>query len=138
MADGYLGKCKNCAKADVVENRNKKLEYYRQYDRDRANDPERVEGRKAYASTSAGKEVHARALKKSAEKYPEKNAARVALGNAVRDGRVTRKPCRVCGNKKSQGHHHDYSKPFDVIWLCTKHHAEEHKRMRAAKADVAA
>ena len=54
--------------------------------------------------------------------------ARSALNHAVRDKNIKRLPCEVCGNKKSEGHHHDYSKPLHVKWLCDTHHHEEHKR----------
>ena len=52
--------------------------------------------------------------------------ARQDLRNSVAAGRIIRKPCEVCGNIKSQGHHEDYSKPFDVIWLCALHHRYLH------------
>lgn len=65
-------------------------------------------------------------------KWPEKVNARAAVQRAVNDGRLVRQPCRDCGNPKTQGHHPDYSKPLDVVWLCTTHHAEEHTAMRAA------
>lgn len=59
-------------------------------------------------------------------RYPEKMAARAALRMAVRWGRITRKPCHKCGNLKSESHHRDYSKPLEVVWLCRKHHRNEH------------
>lgn len=64
--------------------------------------------------------------------YPEKLEARNILRNAIRDGNI-KKPdiCTRCKNKfpknKIQGHHSDYSKPLEVIWLCQKCHNEIHK-----------
>lgn len=42
---------------------------------------------------------------------------------AMADGRLGK-----C--KEAQAHHEDYTKPFDVVWLCTKHHAERHRELR--------
>jgi len=50
-----------------------------------------------------------------------------AVGNAIRDGRLNRGPCEVCGSRESvEGHHEDYSKPLDVRWLCREHHKALH------------
>jgi hypothetical protein len=55
--------------------------------------------------------------------------ARNAVCAAVKCGTLKRKPCSVCGKKKAiEGHHEDYSRPLDVIWLCQKHHHELHER----------
>jgi hypothetical protein len=62
-----------------------------------------------------------------AERNPEKRAAHIAVGNAVRDGRLVKLPCEVCG-AKAQAHHDDYSKPLEVRWLCPPHHAEERRK----------
>lgn len=51
---------------------------------------------------------------------------------AVYTGKVIKQPCVRCGSMKSEGHHEDYSKPLDVIWLCSKHHKELHKHERNA------
>lgn len=59
----------------------------------------------------------------------QKIAARQMLATAVRRGDVVRLPCQKCGKKRSEAHHHDYSKPFDVKWFCHKHHIEEHMRV---------
>ena len=48
--------------------------------------------------------------------------ARKKLHYAIEIGKIKRLPCVVCGNVKSCGHHEDYSKPLEVIWLCAKHH----------------
>jgi hypothetical protein len=65
-------------------------------------------------------------LHKNPEEH-RKNKARWALNHAVQDGRIKRHPCCVCGALKSHGHHHDYSKPLDVKWLCARHHTEAHR-----------
>lgn len=55
-----------------------------------------------------------------------KERAGQLLREAVKDGRVVRQPCQRCGRIDALAHHHDYSKPLDVIWLCPQHHAEAH------------
>lgn len=47
---------------------------------------------------------------------------------AVRDGRLTRGPCEVCGAPRAQGHHDDYRQHLTVRWLCVKHHAAWHSK----------
>lgn len=39
MADGHLGKCKDCTKAAVRANRAAKVDHYREYDRARGSRP---------------------------------------------------------------------------------------------------
>lgn len=133
MGDGRLNKCKTCAKADVRRNYEANLEHYRQYERGRASAPHRVAARAEYLKTEAGKLAEQKAKRKYAEKYPHKRTARHAVNNAVRGGRLTKKPCEVCGSTtRIHGHHDDYSKPLEVSWLCPKHHSERHKAMRRA------
>ncbi len=62
---------------------------------------------------------------------PEVRKARQDLRNAVVAGRIIRGPCEretegTC-NGRIEAHHDDYSKPFEVRWLCRKHHGEEHR-----------
>ena len=61
-----------------------------------------------------------------AEKHPEKATAHAEMTKAIRSGRLVRKPCEKCGNEKVEGHHTDYSRPLDVVWLCKTHHLEAH------------
>lgn len=54
--------------------------------------------------------------------------SRTKLNNAIIQGKIKRLPCEVCGTDKTEGHHTDYSRPFDVKWLCKNHHEELHKK----------
>lgn len=111
MADGHFNKCKDCAKTDTREHR-RVSERPREYDRERNHRPER-----------RGRWEEKRI--KYRYRNPEKYKAHNALNRAVKDGRVMRQTCEVCG-EKAQAHHDDYSKPLDVRWLCPLHHARHH------------
>ena len=60
------------------------------------------------------------------QKFPERQAAREKLVKAVAAGKIARMPCEVCGKVKAHGHYDDYSKPYEVRWLCPTHHKEIH------------
>lgn len=65
---------------------------------------------------------------KSREKFKDRHESRYIFRKAVMSGKIKRLPCEVCGDKKSQGHHEDYSKPLEVIWLCRTHHEDRHRK----------
>lgn len=52
----------------------------------------------------------------------EKRKAHHKVEIAIKKGKILKEPCTVCGSEKSEGHHEDYSKPLEVIWLCRLHH----------------
>ena len=110
MADGYLGKCKECAKKDVRKNRVKNIDYYREYDRERGN--------------RQTKELHD-AYKK---KYPTAHKARAMVAKAIREGKLFREPCQICKEENVHAHHDDYAKPLNIRWLCAAHHSQWHKK----------
>lgn len=128
MADGHLGKCKECTKADVRTRAFVKRDEILKYERQRAMLPHRVEQRREYARSSMGRAAQSKSCRQYHEKNPQKKEAHWLTSNAIRDGRLIRKPCEVCGVVKVQAHHEDYSKPLEVVWLCVKHHRERHKR----------
>lgn len=130
-SDGRQGRCKECCKKAALENRWKNIEYFRAYDRARGSLKHRVDARKEYQKTSAYKESKKKATTKYLKRNPEKYAAHNALSNALRDGKITKQPCEICGvSKNVQAHHDDYREPLCVRWLCPKHHAEVHKLRR--------
>ena len=60
-------------------------------------------------------------------KNPEEARCRRTYRYALEKKRIIRQPCAICGSTDSiEGHHEDYSKPLDVIWLCREHHLEIH------------
>ena len=61
------------------------------------------------------------------KKYPEKVKAQQTLNRAVKAGKIKKQPCYKCKETyRIQAHHPDYSKPLDVIWVCTLHHKPLH------------
>ena len=113
MGDGHLSKCKECTRQDVIANRRKNLDYYRQYDIERSKSPHRM------AAFSARTRLFR-------QLNPDRYKAHSAVNNAVRDGRLIKSPCVICGSTKVVGHHENYSKPLDVIWMCQAHHVQYH------------
>jgi len=129
MTDGHLGKCKECAKKDANEHRAGNLDRIREYDRQRGKLPHRIRAAKLYAQTLQGKKSCAKSGKRYHNQYPIRRAAMTLLNNAVRDKRICKpKQCSKCGRKtRIMGHHQDYYKPLDVIWLCPMCHVAEHR-----------
>lgn len=128
MADGHLNKCKSCTKEDVSERVRQNPEKVREYERERATQPHRVEARKEYRKSPNGKAAVKKAHQAYWGKNPTQRAATVMVSNAVRDGRLV-KPgeCSECqGTGRLEGHHDDYAFPLEVRWLCIKCHKDWH------------
>lgn len=118
MGDGKLNKCAACTRMDS-EQRRARLRH----------DPE-------WASMEAARQREK--ARKARETQPHKVSARAIVTKAVRSGALSKHPCAICGNPKTEAHHEDYDKPLDVIWLCRRHHTEadiaRRKRLRIAAA----
>lgn len=59
---------------------------------------------------------------------PEKVHAKSVVERAVKSGKLKRPDCcSQCGKEGwIVGHHHDYTKPLDVIWVCQTCHRDIH------------
>ena len=57
-------------------------------------------------------------------KNKEKRSAHNAVFVRLKNGTLKKKNCEVCGEKKVDAHHEDYSKLLDIVWLCKKHHVK--------------
>lgn len=128
---------KRCRKCDVVK-----------YEADYSKDKENKDGLKRYCKACC-KALDRSYIERNREKHNEKSLrwqkanpryekerwvryrknnrvkirARQKLRYHVSVGNIVRGNCVVCGTSKVEAHHHDYSKPLDVIWLCHLHHA---------------
>ncbi len=127
MADGYLNKCKECTKRDVKNNYKENKEHYKEYDKIRDQSEERKEMKRKYQQTEKGKEAMKRSRDKWQGSNPKKRHAEIMVGNAIRDGKLVKQPCEVCGrSERVHAHHCDYDKPLDVMWLCPICHRAWH------------
>ena len=125
--DGLTARCKKCLS---------------EYDKSRANNPNRVAARREYQKTEAYR-LSCRAASKKYSKehgdkrleqtrrYREKNEKKYKchgiVGYAMKCGYLVRENCEACGSANTHAHHDDYSKPLDVRWLCSLCHKKWHK-----------
>ena len=62
-----------------------------------------------------------------AANYQLQASATATYRKAVLAGQLVPRPCVVCGKSdRVHGHHEDYARPLDVIWLCPIHHSGRH------------
>ncbi len=113
--DGYHNQCKPCRSAEQKRRRAKYRVEYAEMEYQRNQTPHRKEQLK-----EAGK-----------RRNPKQVMAVRLVNNAVRSGLLIKPDkCSMCHDKcRVQGHHHDYDKPLDVIWVCIQCHGELHGRV---------
>ncbi len=84
-----------------------------------------------YKTDESFREKKKKEVRDRRKKSPEKMRARSVFSKHVVAGKIIRpKVCSHCkrsDKKRIEGHHEDYIKPFDVIWLCTSCHQKLHK-----------
>ena len=92
----------------------------------------KAERAKRYNQTEIVKERHRRTARElihdPANRW--KLEARWRANRKKESGKIPVMPCSTCGNPKAEMHHSDYSKPFEIIWLCRKCHVNIHREMR--------
>lgn len=143
MVDGHVNKCKDCNKRDVRDNRALKIEYYREFDRNRPNHVERVSKqndkvKERYANDEDFKQNIIETRERWLKFNRHKRTAQSAVSNAVRDEKLDKPSvCSCCEttNETIYGHHWSYEEVnwLDVMWLCAKCHGKEHKRINECK-----
>ena len=121
---GYGCYCKKCHNSNMDQWRDRNSET------DKAN-------KKRYATSSRGREVNRRAVQAHKLRFPQKNRARHLLQQAVESGKISKPDlCSKCGDapelRDLHGHHEDYAKPIEVVWLCRQCHNKLHETYRRA------
>jgi hypothetical protein len=78
-----------------------------------------------YKGTVKGRKVYLWKAKRERQRHPDRCKARVLAYNHFREDVVCSIPnCSLL----SERHHPDYTKPLEVVRLCTYHHQEVHKK----------
>ena len=115
--------------------RRQNLEESRKRERERARKWRKENPERARAQDKVKRERYAERRKEYAKEYSRKNlkdplkvSARTQLNNAVKCKSIIKpNKCEKCLERHQlNAHHCDYSKPLEVVWLCTKCHALEH------------
>jgi hypothetical protein len=153
--DGLNEKCKECCKArskltvrseQAIENQKKYRSEWQKKKRpilnarlrerykekiDECREQSRIRTRK-YLQSEKGKAKHLETTKKYEVENPEKIKAQRIVRNATKTGKLIRPiHCEVCNcEAKVHGHHEDYKKPLEVIWMCAKCHLYHHQKYR--------
>jgi hypothetical protein len=55
----------------------------------------------------------------------DKAWCRAVTAKLIRQGKLKRQTCEVCGARETLVHHIDYSDPGRIKWLCKRHKSEE-------------
>lgn len=125
---GYRHVCKICRNAAHKKYHYENTAYRKRQLKAGRSEQSRLRCR-AYINSVSGRAKMRKTQQRYYQQNPIKTKARIAFKRAVRLGAIVRQPCEVCGKLKTDGHHDDYTKPFDVRWLCRLHHMEHHRKI---------
>jgi len=118
---GKQGECKECTKKRVSAYG--KTTKGKEVDRKRNLKPERKKKQLGY-------------VRKSRKKHVNRYKCMSKFWNEFRKGTIKKLSCEKCGTDQLvEAHHPDYSKPLEVIWLCSLHHKEWHRNNQTKNAN---
>jgi hypothetical protein len=114
------------------------LDYYLRVRNEEEFQKKRVEIKRKYTSNPEIAEKERERIYEYKKKRPETERAHQAVAYALRTGKLVRpKNCQECGivpepridgRSRLQAHHPDYSKPLEVIFLCSFCHGAINRR----------
>jgi len=134
MSDGHLSFCKECVKTRVRKYRDDNIDEIKEKDKKRHS--------LIFLNTEKEKNSyknHQRSKYNWAKRNRLKRNAHTQLKRAIDNGLILKQnKCEVCGksNCEIQAHHYNYSKPLDVIWLCTECHGKVHRQYNKLELDI--
>lgn len=146
--DGHASNCKTCSDTinrEYVKRNAEHIKAVRKVRNARNPEPARLRAKvwrlenpeRNAESTKKWKSDNPERWYESAKKWylanPEKKKVHRQLRKAVLKGEVIKvNTCQACGviDARIEGHHPDYSKPLEVIWLCRSCHQRLHARQR--------
>jgi hypothetical protein len=110
---GFQNLCKDCQKHNAKVRRLTNP-YVQEYERRRAKTPNRRRKMRAVPD-------------RWNKKHPDGYRAHNIFHAAVRDGKLKKEPCAMCGaTEHVHGHHKNYKAPLKVTWLCARCHHRLH------------
>lgn len=121
-------------KVHYMLNREKITEKARQYGRNLSEDKRKKKSEyyHKWKKTDNAKEYFKSIYPERRKKYSIYKMASRTVTNAVRDGKLIKpEKCTLCLSIENiEGHHPDYDKPLEVVWLCRKCHRNYHKELK--------
>ncbi len=161
--DGVNPRCRQCCcesvkksnkSAEAIDNKKKYVSEWQKKNREKRLEQSRnwylrnlgkaremsLEATRKYFSTEKGKKNRSERGAKWEKKNIEKRRVHDRTMYAVETGKLVRPDfCSKCSKQcKPQAHHEDYTKPYDVIWLCSQchfylHHQSKHHAERTSE-----
>ena len=134
--DGRESTCIECKKLKSKTNRKKNREHYLAYDKERNSTLKRLDERREYQKSERGKKIASSYRQKVSGTI--KSEAQKLAKMAIERGDI-KKPLQCEDCKKFtyalQAHHKDYTKPYDVNFLCIDCHNIADKIRRQQESD---
>uniref|UniRef100_A0A6M3ILG4 Uncharacterized protein n=1 Tax=viral metagenome TaxID=1070528 RepID=A0A6M3ILG4_9ZZZZ len=106
------------------KNKDKIKEYHKKYWQE--NKDKIKEREKIYKTTERYVKWKRDYRKIEYERHKDKIKARKKIKGLVHQNRLKRLPCQICGENKSEFHHPNYAKPYEVYHLCDYCHKKVH------------
>jgi len=128
--DGHTTFCKSCISKKNKQYKNKNIDKIREARIEFRDSGRQAESSRKYRKNNRDKLRIANRIYKLNNKH--KDHARSIFYMAVSSGKIIRpSTCSKCGSDSEiEGHHEDYNKPLDVMWLCIPCHGKEHRKYK--------